>query len=158
MSIKVQQVSKVYGEQKALDHISFEIETGEILGFLGPNGAGKSTMMKIITGYIPPNKGTVLVNGIDVLDEPMEVKKMIGYLPENNPLYLDMYVKEYLQHVAQLYKLQNIQTKVDDMIALTGLTSEYKKQMAFTSCMIWVESIMVLSLATSAIRFLISII
>src|SRR5512135_2159623 len=104
MSISVRGVTKFYGEQKALNDVSFEVKTGEIVGFLGPNGAGKSTMMKIITGFIPPSAGTVRVNGLDVETGFTEIRKQIGYLPENNPLYPEMYVKEYLGFVASLYK------------------------------------------------------
>jgi ABC-2 type transport system ATP-binding protein len=104
MSIVIQDVTKYYGEQKALDNISFQVKTGEIVGFLGPNGAGKSTLMKIITGYIPASSGSVFVNGLAVENENPEVKKQIGYLPENNPLYPEMYVREYLGFVASIYK------------------------------------------------------
>ena len=105
MSIEVSLVTKLYDSQKALNEISFSVEKGSIVGFLGPNGAGKSTMMKILTGYINPTKGVVLVNGINVLENPIEAKKNIGYLPENNPLYAEMYVKEYLQFQASIYKV-----------------------------------------------------
>ena len=104
MSIVVQGVTKLYGEQKALDNVSFEVKTGEIVGFLGPNGAGKSTMMKIITGFIPASSGKVMVNGLEVGTDNPEVRKQIGYLPENNPLYPEMYVREYLGFVASIYK------------------------------------------------------
>ncbi|RLD57820.1 MAG: gliding motility-associated ABC transporter ATP-binding subunit GldA, partial [Bacteroidetes bacterium] len=102
MSIIVKDVTKIYGKQKALNKVTFEIKTGEVVGFIGPNGAGKSTMMKIITGFIPQTSGDVSVNGHDVVEQSMLVRKNIGYLPENNPLYLDMYVKEYLEYVAGL--------------------------------------------------------
>ena len=108
MSIIVNNITKLYGEQKALNDVSFTVETGQIVGFLGPNGAGKSTMMKIITCYIPPTQGTVKVCGFDILDQSIEVKKQIGYLPEHNPLYLDMYVKEFLEFVGGLYKIKNL--------------------------------------------------
>ena len=104
MSIAVQGVTKLYGEQKALDNVSFQVKTGEIVGFLGPNGAGKSTMMKIITGFIPASSGSVLINGIEVGPDNLEIRKKIGYLPENNPLYPEMYVREYLGFVASIYK------------------------------------------------------
>ena len=107
MSIKVQNVTKLYGEQKALNNVSFEIGSGEIVGLLGPNGAGKSTLMKIITCFIPPTSGKLSVNNHDVISQSIEVKKIIGYLPENNPLYLDMYVKEYLEFIAGIHKLGN---------------------------------------------------
>ncbi len=100
MSIVVQGVTKLYGEQKALDNVSFEVKTGEIVGFLGPNGAGKSTMMKIITGFIPASSGTVFINGTEISTDNPELRKTIGYLPENNPLYPEMYVREYLGFVA----------------------------------------------------------
>lgn len=133
MSIEVKQVTKLYGEQKALDGISFEIKTGEVVGFLGPNGAGKSTMMKIITGFIPPTHGEILVQGYDVVMNSMEVRKLIGYLPENNPLYLDMYVKEYLGFVAGIYKLKNPKDRVNEMIARTGLEIEKHKKIGALS-------------------------
>ena len=104
MSIVVKNVTKFYGQQKALDNISFEIKTGEIVAFLGPNGAGKSTMMKIITGFIPASSGQVFVNGEKIDADNFEIKQHIGYLPENNPLYLDMYVREYLSFVSSFYK------------------------------------------------------
>ena len=97
MSIKVKDLTKIYGKQKAIDQISFEINTGEIVGFVGPNGAGKSTTMKILTGFIPPSSGEVKINDLDLFEKSLEIRKHIGYLPENNPLYLDMYVKEYLE-------------------------------------------------------------
>ncbi|MBI9069624.1 MAG: gliding motility-associated ABC transporter ATP-binding subunit GldA [Salinivirgaceae bacterium] len=128
MAIEVKNVTKLYGAQKALNNISFEVNSGEVFGFLGPNGAGKSTMMKIITGYIPPTEGEVLVEGLDLVEHSMEVKKLIGYLPEHNPLYLDMYVKEYLDFVAGIYKLDNRKQKVADMIERTGLGVEQKKR------------------------------
>lgn len=129
MSISVQQVSKHYGEQLVLNDVSFEIGSGEIVGFLGPNGAGKSTMMKIITGFVPFEKGLVEVCGLDVNQHSLETKGMVGYLPEHNPLYLEMYVKEYLQFVAEIYKLgKGSNARVDEMIEKTGLTAEYKKK------------------------------
>ncbi len=128
MSIEVKSVSKLYGKQKALDKVSFEIKTGEIVGFLGPNGAGKSTMMKIITGYIPQNEGTVFVNGTEITPEAIDIRKKIGYLPEHNPLYLDMYVREYLHFVAGLYKIENRKERVEEMIVGTGLSKESNKK------------------------------
>jgi ABC-2 type transport system ATP-binding protein len=133
MSIEVKQVTKLYGEQKALDAVSFEIKTGEVVGFLGPNGAGKSTMMKIITGFIPPTQGEVFVDGMDAVLHSMEVRKLIGYLPENNPLYLDMYVREYLEFVANIYNLKNKKQKIADIIAQTGLTLEAHKKIGALS-------------------------
>jgi ABC-2 type transport system ATP-binding protein len=133
MSIKVQEVSKQYGKQKALDNISFEIQQGEVVGFLGPNGAGKSTMMKIITGYIPQSAGLVEVNGLSIDEYSLEVRKQIGYLPEHNPLYLEMYVKEYLDHVASIYKMSNKKSRIKEMIELTGLGLEQNKKIAALS-------------------------
>jgi len=133
MSIEVKKVVKLYGEQKALNNISFTIETGQVVGFLGPNGAGKSTMMKIITGFIPPTEGEVFVEGINVLDEENDIRQIIGYLPEHNPLYLDMYVKEYLTFVAGIYKLKDKKQRVAQMIEQTGLTREQNKKIGALS-------------------------
>jgi len=128
MSIVAEGVSKLYGKQKALDNVSFEVKTGEIVGFLGPNGAGKSTMMKIITGFIPPSSGKVFVNGLEVGTENTSIKRQIGYLPENNPLYPEMYVREYLGFVASVYKTEkNPKKQIDRIIGLTGLAPEQNK-------------------------------
>ena len=108
MSVEIKEVSKFYGKQNALDNVSFKINTGEIVAFIGPNGAGKTTLMKIITGFIPQSSGEVFVNGLNIAEHPIEAKEKIGYLPENNPLYLDMYVKEYLEFVAGMYKKKKI--------------------------------------------------
>jgi len=126
MSIEVKNISKSYGSQKALDGISFSIQKGEIVGFLGPNGAGKSTLMKILTTYIAPDEGAALVNGYDVNLQQKSVQKSIGYLPEHNPLYLDLYVKEYLAFSADVYKIPK--SRIDEVILLTGLTSESHKK------------------------------
>src|SRR6476469_960997 len=112
MSIEVSGLTKIYGEQKAVNSISFNVAKGEIVGFLGPNGAGKSTTMKIITGYLLQDEGAVRVSGISVKDHPLEIKKKIGYLPEANPLYYDMYVKEYLDFIAGVHGLQNKKQKI----------------------------------------------
>lgn len=128
MSILVQNLSKLYGEQKALNQVDFSISKGEIIGFLGPNGAGKTTMMKIITCFIPPTEGKVEVCGLDVMESPLEVKKKVGYLPEHNPLYLDMWVKEYLLFIAQLYQLPKAAQRVDEMIERVGLGLEQHKK------------------------------
>jgi ABC-2 type transport system ATP-binding protein len=128
MSIKVEGVSKVYGTQRALNNVSFEVNSGEIVGFLGPNGAGKSTMMKILTCFIPQTEGLAEVCGFNVEDNPMEVKKSIGYLPESNPLYYDMYVKEYLHFIAGLHQIEEPKKKVDEIISLVGLDIEQHKQ------------------------------
>ena len=134
MSIKVKNITKLYGEQKALNNVSFSIKNGEIVGFLGPNGAGKSTMMKIITGYINASEGEVFVNNFDISTHKIEVQKSIGYLPENNPLYLDMYIREYLEFVAGLYKLGNSSKKrIEEMIELTGLKDEINKKIGALS-------------------------
>lgn len=127
MSVQVQLVSKVYGEQKAVDQISFEVNDGEILGFLGPNGAGKSTTMKMITGYLPTTEGQIFVNGIDMQTNAIEGRKLIGYLPENNPLYKEMYVKEYLQFIANVYQIKNKKQAIDRVIEMTGLGVEQHK-------------------------------
>jgi len=128
MGIKAQDITKVYGKERALDGVSFSIETGEIVGFLGPNGAGKTTMMKIITGFIPQTSGEVTVNGLSVITNPLEVKKQIGYLPENNPLYDELYVREYLKYVAGLYKTVNKRERMEEIIEMTGLHDEQKKK------------------------------
>ena len=130
MGIKAQDITKVYGKEKALDGVSFSIETGEIVGFLGPNGAGKTTMMKIITGFIPQTSGEVTVNGLSVITNPLEVKKQIGYLPENNPLYDELYVREYLKYVAGLYKTVNKRERMEEIIEMTGLHDEQKKKIS----------------------------
>ena len=128
MSIRVNQLLKTYGEQKAVNNISFEISKGEIVGFLGPNGAGKSTTMKIITGYLEKTSGEAFVCGMNVADQPLETKKKIGYLPELNALYYDMYVREYLAFVAELHKIKDQKSKIESVIELTGLTVESKKK------------------------------
>lgn len=130
MSLVISHLTKQYGQQLAVKDISFSIEKGEIVGFLGPNGAGKSTTMKIATTYLPPTNGTVHVNGFDVVKQPMEVRKIIGYLPEHNPLYLDMYVHEYLSFVCGVYGIAGTERKqrVAEMIELCGLTKEQNKK------------------------------
>lgn len=128
MSIEIKNLLKIYGEQKAVNNISFKIEKGEIVGFLGPNGAGKSTTMKIITGYLQQTSGEAFVCGINVADDPLATKKKIGYLPELNALYYDMYVKEYLSFVAEVHKTENAKQKINSVIELTGLTVESKKK------------------------------
>jgi len=133
MSIEVSNLQKFYGEQAALGGISFKVKTGEIVGFLGPNGAGKSTTMKIITGFIPASEGSVSVCGLDVDEHSMEVRKKIGYLPEHNPLYLDMYVKEYLNFVADIYKIKNKKARIEEMIQLVGLEKEQHKKIGALS-------------------------
>ncbi len=128
MSIKVNQITKTYGRQKALDQVSFEVNPGEILGFVGPNGAGKTTAMKILTGYIGATSGTAFVNGKNVEKNSFDIRKEIGYLPEHNPLYPEMYVKEYLNYVAGLYDLgKTADIRIEDIINQTGLEKEKKK-------------------------------
>ena len=129
MSIEVKSLSKVYGEQKAVNNISFNIQKGEIVGFHGPNGAGKSTTMKMITGYLHPDTGDAVVCGLNVKDDPLAVKKKIGYLPEVNALYYEMYVREYLGFIAEVHQLNSMSKKrVEEVIHLTGLTAEPKKK------------------------------
>jgi ABC-2 type transport system ATP-binding protein len=133
MSIKAEKITKIYGNQKALNEVSFEIENAQIVGFLGPNGAGKSTMMKILTCYLPQSSGKASVCGYDVVEHAMDVKKLVGYLPEHNPLYLDMYVKEYLEFIGGLHHLKNIREKVKEMISITGLEIEQNKKIGALS-------------------------
>jgi ABC-2 type transport system ATP-binding protein len=133
MSIEVTNLSKFYGAQAAVNNISFNVNKGEIVGFLGPNGAGKSTTMKIITGFIPATSGSVKVCGIEVDIDELETKRKIGYLPENNPLYLDMYVREYLEFVGKIYKVQHLKARIDEMIEQVGLEVEQNKQIGMLS-------------------------
>jgi ABC-2 type transport system ATP-binding protein len=126
MSIEVNGISKSYGAQKALDNVSFSVKKGEVVGFLGPNGAGKSTLMKILTTYIDADSGTAVVNGNDVSENPKAVQQSVGYLPEHNPLYLDLYVREYLEFNAGVYNVPT--SRIDDVITLTGLTPEKHKK------------------------------
>jgi len=128
MSIQVHQLLKQYGEQKAVNNVSFSLGVGEIVGFLGPNGAGKSTTMKMITGYLQPDAGNIQVCDIDVAKDVMKVKQKIGYLPESNPLYYDMYVKEYLEFIAGVHQVKDQKEKIKNVIELTGLTVESKKK------------------------------
>ncbi len=163
MSIAVQNVTKYYGEQKALDNVSFEVNTGEIVGFLGPNGAGKSTMMKIITGFIPASSGTVKVNDLEVGTDNIEVRRLIGYLPENNPLYPEMYVREYLGFVASIYKSSIPKKKlINDIVELTGLSPEqnkkigslskgYRQRVGLAQALIHTPSVLILDEATTGL-------
>lgn len=128
MSISISNLTKIYGKQKAIDNISFSINDNEIVGFLGPNGAGKSTTMKIITGYLHADTGSVKVNGIDVTLSPLEAKKNIGYLPEGNPLYYEMYVREYLEFIADIHKIKSSKKKIEEIIDVTGLRVESNKK------------------------------
>ena len=133
MTISISEVSKLYGSQKALDQVSFEIGTGELVGFLGPNGAGKSTLMKIITGYLAADGGSVEINGEMVETKNISIRSQIGYLPENNPLYTDLYVREYLEMVAGFYQLPNKKEQVLKMVELTGLKAEQHKKIGALS-------------------------
>jgi ABC-2 type transport system ATP-binding protein len=128
MSIQVKNLLKKYGEQKAIDNISFNVAKGEIVGFLGPNGAGKSTTMRIITGYLQADAGNVTVCGIDVQKEPLESKRKVGYLPESNPLYYEMYVREYLDFISDVHHIINKKKKIEDVIRTVGLSPESKKK------------------------------
>ncbi len=127
MSIEISHLTKLYGEQKALDDINLSIHKGEITGLLGPNGAGKSTLMKIITCFIPQTCGELWVEGLNIKDNSLEIRKKLGYLPENNPLYPEMYIKEYLAFIAGIYKIRNFQSKIDEIIEITGLAPEIHK-------------------------------
>ena len=126
MSIVLENVTKIYGIQKVLNGVDLTIKSGQITGLLGPNGAGKSTLMKIITGSVLPDKGSVLVNGLDVLKEPLKVQRILGYLPEHNPQYLDLYVKEYLSYVASIYKVKK--GRIDEVIDMVVLGAEQHKK------------------------------
>lgn len=133
-TIEIKNITKLYGSQKALDNVSLSIDKGEVVGLLGPNGAGKSTLMKILTSFIPPSSGAVSINGQDVEQESLKIRQVVGYLPENNPLYLDMYIKEYLKFVLRIYShKKNDDQLVKDVIALTGLEPEQKKKIGALS-------------------------
>ena len=134
MSVIIHNLTKIYGVQKALDNVSLEIRSGEVAGLLGPNGAGKTTMMRIITCFIPPTSGEITVCGLDVQEESVEVRKKVGYLPENNPLYLEMYVVEYLEYLCGIYKLKaNSEKRIKEMLDITGLGREQKKKIGALS-------------------------
>ncbi len=128
MSLKAENISKNFGTQKALNHVSFEIQSGQIIGFLGPNGAGKSTLMKIITGFLQADEGQIFINGNNISDANSDFRSQIGYLPEHNPLYTDMYVTEYLNFTAGIYKLKNTKKRVAEVLRMTGLEIEKRKQ------------------------------
>lgn len=162
MSIIVEGVTKLFGEQKALDNVSFSVEKGSIFGFLGPNGAGKTTMMKIIMGIIPPNTGKIIINNLDINEHSLEIRRQIGYLPENNPLYYDMYVREYLNFVASIFKLKNRKSRIDEIIEQTGLVEEqhkligalskgYKQRVGLAQALIHNPSILILDEPTSGL-------
>lgn len=162
MSVSVNNLVKVYGSQRAVDKVSFDAKKGEVLGFLGPNGAGKSTTMKIITGFIPQTSGNTTVCGFDTKNNPLEVQKRIGYLPEKNPLYKDMFVKEYLTFVAGLHKIPNVKNRVAEMIEQTGLTREqgkiinslskgYKQRVGLAQAMLHDPEVLILDEPTSGL-------
>jgi len=162
MSLSIQSLTKKYGDQKAVDNLSFEVGGGTIMGFLGPNGAGKSTTMKMISCYFSPTSGTAKVCGHDIIDNPLEVRKHIGYLPENNPLYFDMYVKEYLQFVAEIHGLDNKSNRVKELIEMTGLGKEqhkligalskgYKQRVGLAQAMIHNPDVLILDEPTSGL-------
>jgi ABC-2 type transport system ATP-binding protein len=162
MSISAKEVVKIYGTQKALDSVSFDIPAGGVVGFLGPNGAGKSTMMKIITCFLPPTSGTVTVCGHDVMKNSIEVRRLIGYLPEHNPLYLDMYVREYLTFTGEIYKIPNVKKRVEEMVERVGLGSEahkkidalskgYRQRVGLAQAMIHDPQILILDEPTSGL-------
>jgi len=162
MSIEIRGLTKIYGTQKAVNDISFSVEKGTILGFLGPNGAGKSTTMKIITGYLAADSGLVKLCGIDVTKDPLAVKRKIGYLPEANPLYHDMYVKEYLGFIAGVHGLKQINKSVSDAIELTGLGTEahkktgqlskgYKQRVGLAAALIHDPEVLILDEPTSGL-------
>jgi ABC-2 type transport system ATP-binding protein len=130
MSIEVKDLTRIYGEQKAIDQISFSVGKGEIVGFLGPNGAGKSTTMKILTGCLRPTKGLALLNGIDVQKHPVQTKKITGYLPESNPLYTDMYIREYLSFISDIHRIPEKKKKIEETIKRVGLTPEAGKKIS----------------------------
>jgi len=164
MSISVRSLTKIYGTQKAVDNISFEIPKGQIVGFLGPNGAGKSTTMKMITSYLPPTQGTALVCGFDVQTHSMELRKHIGYLPEQNPLYYEMYVREYLELTAGIHQIEKSKRadRIEEMVKMTGLSKEahkkigtlskgYKQRVGLAQAMIHNPDVLILDEPTSGL-------
>jgi ABC-2 type transport system ATP-binding protein len=164
MSISVRSLTKIYGTQKAVDNISFEIPKGQIVGFLGPNGAGKSTTMKMITSYLPPTQGTALVCGFDVQTHSMELRKHIGYLPEQNPLYYEMYVREYLELTAGIHQIEKSKRadRIEEMVKMTGLGKEahkkigtlskgYKQRVGLAQAMIHNPDVLILDEPTSGL-------
>ena len=134
MSVKISNLTKIFGSQKALDNVTLEVNMGEVVGLLGPNGAGKTTMMRIITCFIPPTSGNISVCGMDVLEQSLEVRKKVGYLPENNPLYLEMYIIEYLKYLAGIHNIKaGSDKRIKEMIELTGLDREIRKKIGALS-------------------------
>ena len=162
MSVQVEHLTKLYGTQRAVDDIAFTARPGEILGFLGPNGAGKTTTMKMITGYLPPSAGTVRVCDIDVVEDTLAAQRQIGYLPENNPLYKDMYVREYLTFVARVHKIGDARRRIDELIEMTGLERErhklvgalskgYRQRVGLAQAMIHDPQVLILDEPTSGL-------
>lgn len=162
MSVKVEHLTKLYGAQRAVDDISFEVRTGEVLGFLGPNGAGKSTTMKMVTCFVPQSSGQATVCGFDTINNPMDVRRKIGYLPESNPLYYDMYVREYLEFIGRVHKLSNISKRIAEMVDMTGLTRErhkkigqlskgYKQRVGIAQAMLHNPDVLILDEPTSGL-------
>ncbi|MEL0176478.1 MAG: ATP-binding cassette domain-containing protein, partial [Cryomorphaceae bacterium] len=160
MSIVIENLTKSYGSQKALDGVSLEIKSGQITGLLGPNGAGKSTLMKIITGSVIPDAGSVMVNGVDVLKEPLKVQRVLGYLPEHNPQYLELYIKEYLEYVASVYKVDTSRvSQVIDMVVLGpeqhkkigALSKGYRQRVGLAAALIPDPEILILDEPTTGL-------
>lgn len=162
LSITVSHLTKHFGTQRAVDDVSFTVGKGEILGFLGPNGAGKTTTMRMITGYLAPDRGEILVDGLQVTPDDYQVRSHIGYLPEHNPLYLDMYVREYLAYVARIYKVSNRTQRISEVIEMTGLTKErhkvirslskgYRQRVGLAQAMLHDPGVLVLDEATSGL-------
>ena len=160
MSIVIENLTKSYGSQKALDGVSLEIKSGQITGLLGPNGAGKSTLMKIITGSVIPDAGSVMVNGVDVLKEPLKVQRVLGYLPEHNPQYLELYIKEYLEYVASVYKVDTSRvSQVIDMVVLGpeqhkkigALSKGYRQRVGLAAALIPDPQILILDEPTTGL-------
>lgn len=160
MSIIIENLTKSYGSQKALDGVSLEIKSGQITGLLGPNGAGKSTLMKIITGSVIPDTGSVMVNGVDVLKEPLRVQRVLGYLPEHNPQYLELYIKEYLEYVASIYKVDSSRvSQVIDMVVLGpeqhkkigALSKGYRQRVGLAAALIPDPEILILDEPTTGL-------
>ncbi len=162
MSVKVTNLTKIYGTQKAINSINFEVKTGQVVGFIGPNGAGKSTTMKIITGYIPPTSGNAFINGLNIFKNSLKIREQIGYLPENNPLYPEMYIKEYLKYIAGIYKIKAKKNKIKNIIELTGLEKEqnkkigalskgYKQRVGLAQALIHNPSVLILDEPTSGL-------
>ncbi len=162
MKVEINNITKLFGKQKALDNVSFSVDRGELVGFLGPNGAGKSTLMKIVTGFLPADSGEVRINDQPVTTSNTEIRKNIGYLPEHNPLYTDLYVKEYLELTAGFYKLKNKKQRVDEMVELTSLTRErhkkiralskgYRQRVGLAQALIHDPSVLILDEPTSGL-------